>query len=81
MHDVETDLFSLFYTITVFWNVRASTGGAPATSTDNDVALISGYSPSVMKAVLDGKTDDFTPYSIMRTAIDDKRYDAIKYVE
>lgn len=62
----------------VFWNVRASLNSTPAKSTDPDVALISGYSPSVMKSVLKGDVSDFTPYGIMRTAIDDERYEAIK---
>jgi hypothetical protein len=59
----------------VYWNVRAATGFT-AGMNEQGVALLSGFSPSVLKSVIDGK--DFTPYSIMRMAIDDMRYKAIQ---
>ena len=35
-----------------------------------DVALISGFSPAILKSVINGK--DFTPYGILRTTINNK---------
>jgi len=37
--------------------------------------MISGFSPAIMKAVLSGDTDQFTPESIMMKAIMVPRYD------
>ena len=61
----------------IFWNVRSNTTqDFPVDSSTLDVALISGFSPSILKSVLNGK--DFTPYGILRTTIDDERYSLIK---
>ncbi|GMI11128.1 hypothetical protein TrVE_jg9611 [Triparma verrucosa] len=38
----------------IFWNVRSGTAGVPANSDDEGVALLSGYSPALMKFVLSG---------------------------
>ena len=64
----------------IFWNVRSNTTqDFPVdSSNEQDVALISGFSPSILKSVLNGK--DFTPYGILRTTIDDERYSLIKIV-
>ena len=52
----------------VFWNLRASTcAGSPATSTDDGVALVSGFSPVLMKAVL--AVEDFNPVDVMKEAL------------
>ena len=52
----------------VFWNLRASTcAGSPATSHDDGVALVSGFSPVLMKAVL--AVEDFNPVDVMREAL------------
>ena len=60
----------------IFWNVRSNTTqDFPVDSSTLDVALISGFSPSILKSVLNGK--DFTPYGILRTTIDDERYSSI----
>lgn len=58
----------------VFWNLRA-TDDAPAKFDDKGVALISGLSPSIMRAVLSNDMEDYTPYNVMLQAIMDKRYD------
>lgn len=47
----------------VFWNVRASIG-QPAKATDKGTALVSGYSPSIMKSIL-AKKPQATPYEVM----------------
>jgi hypothetical protein len=51
----------------VYWNT-AGYDGAPTTMGHKDVALISGFSPSVLKAVLGG--EDFSPMAILEKAIE-----------
>ena len=50
----------------IYWNL-AGNAGQPATCNDKNVALVSGFSPSVLKAVLGGK--DFSPIAIMDRTI------------
>lgn len=59
----------------VFWNLRGDTPDFPATSDESGVALVSGYSPALMKLFMTGVS--LNPYNIMREAIDDSRYDLI----
>lgn len=42
----------------IFWNVRSDTVGYPATSTQEGVVMLSGFSPSLMKFVLSGEMDE-----------------------
>lgn len=51
----------------IYWNL-AGYAGSPSTSAHKDVGLVSGFSPSILKAVLGGK--DFTPLGIMNRAIE-----------
>lgn len=55
----------------VFWNLRSS-DNVPVKFDKKGTALISGYSPSVMKSVLSGA--DMTPYGIMMATVDTERY-------
>lgn len=57
----------------VFWNVNGAGRGVPAKAGDLDVGLVSGFSPSNFKAILNGK--DFTPRGIMLQTVDIERYD------
>lgn len=59
----------------VFWNLRANTVDFPTSSNEHDVALVSGFSPVLLKLFMNGES--LNPYNIMRTAIDDKRYEPI----
>jgi len=53
----------------VFWNLCASDAmGVPATHDDKEVALVSGFNPVLMKALLNG--EDFTPVGIMEKALE-----------
>eukprot|EP00818_Percolomonas_sp_WS_P009688 CAMPEP_0117448428 /NCGR_PEP_ID=MMETSP0759-20121206/7394_1 /TAXON_ID=63605 /ORGANISM="Percolomonas cosmopolitus, Strain WS" /LENGTH=591 /DNA_ID=CAMNT_0005240811 /DNA_START=95 /DNA_END=1870 /DNA_ORIENTATION=- len=61
----------------VFWNVRSNTSSFPSSASEINVAMISGYSQGVLKAVLSAETSQFTPYGIMRAAIDDTRYERL----
>ena len=56
----------------VFWNLSAS-DNIPVKYTENGVALVSGFSPSVMKAVIQG--DSLTPVDVMDRTIMIPRYD------
>jgi len=61
----------------IFWNVNSrSTKNLPAKADDQDVALVSGASPAIMKSVLTGTV--FTPYEIMMHTITSERYEPIK---
>ncbi|CAG2111550.1 unnamed protein product [Medioppia subpectinata] len=65
----------------VFWNLRAS-ASTPVDSNEMGVALLSGYSGQLLSLIL--KTEDLekiTPYSMMRSAIDDKRYSGLKIID
>ena len=50
----------------VFWNLDAHMG-TPAKCDDDSVAMVSGFSPSIMKAVLNA--EDFTPMDVMMEAL------------
>jgi hypothetical protein len=57
----------------VFWNVSGSSHDFPVSVGDYGTALISGFSSSVMKAVLEGDYS-FSPYGIMRKTLDSDRF-------
>ena len=59
----------------IFWNLNGRIGNVPVTINDNGVALVSGYSPAIMKSVLTSKV--VTPYDVMRETLDLPRYKCI----
>ena len=56
----------------VFWNLDAHFG-TPAKCSDDSVAMVSGFSPSIMKAVLNA--EEFNPISVMMEALKDIELD------
>ena len=58
----------------VFWNLNAN-DNVPVKYDEVGVALVSGFSPSIMKAVLAADMENFTPDAIMWKTIGDPRYD------
>lgn len=56
----------------VYWNLNARAGQSPALSSASNVALVSGFSPSLMVSVLKG--DDFSPKGIMLHTLMVERY-------
>ena len=56
----------------VFWNINAAGNGVPTTVGTQGTALVSGFSPSIMKSIL--HAEDFTPKGIMMKTIMDDRY-------
>jgi len=59
----------------VFWNLRADAGNTPVLFSDAGVAMVSGYSPATMKAVLANDLDSYTPYNVMLRVLSNSRYD------
>ena len=57
----------------VFWNLN-SKDNAPVKFDKSGTALVSGFSPSIVKAVLAGDMEDFTPEAIMNKTIMNERY-------
>jgi len=51
----------------VYWNL-AGYAGQPATAQSGNTGLVSGFSPSILKAILTG--EDFSPVAIMRRALE-----------
>lgn len=80
----------------IFWNLRGDTVGFPATAADENVQMLSGFSPSLLKHVLDGEelaVEDCdpsdqqaqsnrkpTPYQTLRKVLDDERYHPLRTV-
>ena len=58
----------------VFWNLCAH-DNVPVKYDTRGAALVSGFSPSIVKAVLQAEMDDFTPEAIMMQTIMNPRYD------
>lgn len=57
----------------VFWNLSAA-DNVPVKFDEKGVALVSGFSPSIMKSVLAADMDGFTPEGIMKKAVMSDRY-------
>jgi hypothetical protein len=62
----------------IFWNLQSRNGGSniPVRFDEDGTALISGFSPSIMKSLLGGKK--ITPVDIMYETINSPRYEAVK---
>ena len=58
----------------VFWNLNASYGNAPVKFNETGTALVSGFSPAIVKPLLSCDMDSFTPEAIMLKTIMDNRY-------
>lgn len=60
----------------IFWNL-VDYGNIPSASNENGVALISGFSPAVLKSVLQGDYDSITPTDIMLRTVMIPRYNRV----
>ena len=58
----------------VFWNLNASYGNAPVKFDKSGTALVSGFSPAIVKPLLSADLDGFSPESMMLKTIMDDRY-------
>lgn len=53
----------------VFWNLNAAYGNYPSSSVMKDVAMVSGFSPAILKTIVSGNVPIITPKSIMEETI------------
>lgn len=65
------------YTVprSIFWNINSRTGTIPMTENENGVALLSGFSQSIMDMILSRKLD---PLSVLLEKLDSPRYNAVR---
>lgn len=61
-----------------FWNLKSNNNHIPVSFDENNVCLLSGFSPNILKNILNH--DNITPYNIMRNIIDDDKYSIIKSI-
>lgn len=59
----------------VFWNVNGRMGNSPALFNDQGVALVSGFSPAILKNILSGVIT--TPEQFVLDALNNERYSPI----
>ena len=59
----------------IFWNVNGRTDNVPATFDSKGVGLVSGFSPSILKSILQGSVD--TPESLMLRTVMSDRYEPV----
>lgn len=59
----------------VFWNIAGRTGTIPVRENELGVALVSGFSPVIMKMVLSRQTD---PYECLLEQLNGERYEAVE---
>lgn len=60
----------------IFWNVNGRLGNVPVKANTPNTALVSGFSPSIIRSVLGG--DDLNPLAVMLKTINTERYACIK---
>jgi len=75
MEFIETEYAAAGYKVPqiVFWNLSGRSGNSPVTYNKTGAALISGFSPSIVKSVLGG--EEMTPIGIMLKTVMTTRYD------
>lgn len=62
----------------IFWNVNGRPGNVPAPARLKGTALVSGFSPSILKAVLQGDPGKISPRSVMLDTLESERYAAVQ---
>ena len=60
----------------IFWNIQSRGKNVPVSFKEDGTALISGFSPAIMKSLINGKIE--SPLQIMDAVILGERYEAIK---
>ena len=59
----------------IYWNIQSRNDNFPVRFDQTGTALISGFSPSILKSVISG--EQINPYEIMEKTINDPRYNVI----
>ena len=62
----------------VFWNVNGASDDYPISTDENGTALISGFSPEIMRNLLDGES--ISPISVFDRAVTDERYQVVRTI-
>ena len=60
----------------VYWNIQSRQDNVPTRFDEMGTALVSGFSPSIMKSIL--SCEELTPYNMMMETIGSARYEPIK---
>ena len=60
----------------IFWNINSRGGNFPASFDEMGTALISGFSPSIMKSVI-SNPNSLTPVNIMKETVNSERYELV----
>lgn len=78
MQMIERKFAEAGYTVPniVFWNLNARQGNVPVKFDKSGVALVSGFSPSIMTAILGA--EELDPESVMLKALNSPRYSVIQ---
>jgi hypothetical protein len=63
---------------TVWWKINARQDNQPVQFGKTGSALVSGFSPALLKSILSGGLSEFTPYNVMMKTISDTRYDVVQ---
>lgn len=58
----------------VFWNLRSGYDNTPVKFDEAGTALVSGFSPAIMKEVLGDDLENYTPYNVMVKTLMSERY-------
>lgn len=58
----------------VFWCLNSRSGNYPVTFNQNGTALVSGFSPAIMKSILSANLETFTPEAVMLETVMVDRY-------
>lgn len=76
LQDIRAMYFAAGYEMprVVFWNLNAQYGNSPVTQHESGAALVSGFSPSLMKAILSDNLEQFTPEAVMLETLMSERY-------
>ena len=62
----------------VIWNVAATSQDFHASSNEEGVVMLGGWSPSLFKNLLKGDIRSMTPLEMVRMILDDERYDLVR---
>jgi len=65
----------------VFWNANGKAGNNPVSFDQTGTMMVSGYSPSILKAILAGaEIENVTPLDVMLEAVMTERYDVVNSI-
>jgi hypothetical protein len=77
MQMIEREFVAAGYEVphVVFWNLNSSYENVPVSHDKSGAALVSGFSPAILKSVMSTDFDKFSPENVMLETIMNPRYD------